>query len=130
MRAPLRKEALQGQCRGGAHGQRSTWFQAVPDKFVTTASEPARSIPVPAKTLRWQAKEGGSNVIEHFFPGWTDQVVASGGVRGDIAGDVNWIGHGVTLKSAPSDLVGLLAPRPVLEGHVRRRLMALSNVRV
>lgn len=72
----------------------------------------------------------GRNVIEHFFPGWTDEVVASGGVRGDIAGDVNWIGHGVTLKSAPSDLVGVLAPRPVLEGHLRRRLMALSNVRV
>ena len=72
----------------------------------------------------------GRNVIENFFPGWTDEVVASGGVRGDIAGDVNWIGHGVTIKSAPSDLVGLLAPRPVLEGHVRRRLMALSNVRV
>src|SRR2546427_826430 len=72
----------------------------------------------------------GRNVIENFFPGWTDEVVASGGARGDIAGDVNWIGHGVTIKSAPSDLGGLLAPRPVLEGHVRRRLMALSNVRV
>ena len=43
---------------------------------------------------------------------------------------MNWIGHGVTIKSAPSDLVGLLASRPVLEGHVRRRLMALPNVRV
>ena len=53
-----------------------------------------------------------------------------GGVRGDIAGDVNWIGHGVTIKSAPSDMVGLLASRPVLEGHVRRRLLALPNVRV
>ena len=31
---------------------------------------------------------------------------------------------------APSDLVGLLASRPVLEGHVRRRLLALPNVRV
>ena len=72
----------------------------------------------------------GRNVIENFFPGWTNEVVASGGVRGDIAGDVNWVGHGVTIKSAPSNLVGLLAPRPVLEGHVRRRLMALSNVRV
>src|SRR4051794_36863624 len=72
----------------------------------------------------------GRHVIEDFFPGWTDEVVASGGVRGDIAGDVNWIGHGVTIKSAPSDMVGLLASRPVLEGHVRRRLMALSNVRV
>ena len=72
----------------------------------------------------------GRAVIENFFPGWTDAVVACGGVRGDIAGDVKWVGHGVTIKSAPSDLVGLLASRPVLEGNVRRRLMALPNVRV
>jgi hypothetical protein len=72
----------------------------------------------------------GRSVIENFFPGWTDEVVACGGAKGDIAGDVNWIGHDVTIKSAPSDLVGLLASRPVLEGHVRRRLMALPNVRV
>ena len=71
----------------------------------------------------------GRSVIESFFPGWTDEVVATGGVRGDIAGDVNWIGHGVTIKSAPSDLIGLLASRPALEGHVRRRLLALPNVR-
>src|SRR5205085_2834005 len=71
----------------------------------------------------------GRHVIEDFFPGWTDEVVACGGATGDIAGDVNWIGHGVTIKSAPSDLVGLLASRPVLEGHVRRRLLALANVR-
>jgi 2-polyprenyl-6-methoxyphenol hydroxylase-like FAD-dependent oxidoreductase len=71
----------------------------------------------------------GRTVIEEFFPGWTDEVVGCGGVRGDIAGDVNWIGHGVTIKSAPSGLVGLLASRPVLEGNVRRRLLALPNVR-
>lgn len=72
----------------------------------------------------------GRSVIETFFPGWTDEVVAGGGVRGDIVRDVSWIGHGVTLKTAPSDLIGLLASRPVLEGHVRRRLLALPNVRV
>ncbi len=71
----------------------------------------------------------GRDVIEQFFPGWTDEVVASGGARGDIAGDVDWIGHGVTIKRAPSELIGLLASRPVLEGHVRRRLLALANVR-
>ena len=71
----------------------------------------------------------GRSVIENFFPGWTDEVAACGGARGDIAGDVNWIGHGVTIKSAPSDLIGLLAARPVLEGNVRRRLLALPNVR-
>ena len=72
----------------------------------------------------------GRAVIENFFPGWTSGVVACGGVMGDISGDVSWNGHGVTIKSAPSDLVGLLASRPVLEGNVRRRLMALPNVRV
>ncbi|HET7889099.1 MAG TPA: FAD-binding monooxygenase, partial [Bradyrhizobium sp.] len=71
----------------------------------------------------------GRQVIEDFFPGWTDEVVASGGARGDIANDTIWIGHGVTLKTAPSDLVGLLAPRPVLEGHVRRRLLSHPNVK-
>ena len=70
----------------------------------------------------------GRAVIEEFFPGWTDEVVGCGGVRGDIACDVSWIGHGVTIKSAPSDMVGLLAARPVLEGSVRRRLLALRNV--
>ena len=71
----------------------------------------------------------GRNVIEAFFPGWTDEVVAAGGIVGDLAHDVAWFGHGVALKPEPSDLVGLLASRPLLEGHVRRRLLALPNVR-
>jgi 2-polyprenyl-6-methoxyphenol hydroxylase-like FAD-dependent oxidoreductase len=71
----------------------------------------------------------GRRVIEAFFPGWTDAVVADGGIRCDIAHDVAWFGHGVALKPGPSDMVGLLASRPVLEGHVRRRLLALPNVR-
>ena len=71
----------------------------------------------------------GRDVIEEFFPGWTDEVVAAGGRRGDLAGDVAWIGHGVALKSTSGDLLGPLASRPVLEGHLRRRLLALPNVR-
>ncbi|MET0679193.1 MAG: FAD-binding monooxygenase, partial [Bradyrhizobium sp.] len=71
----------------------------------------------------------GRNVIEAFFPGWTDEVAAGGGIRGDIVNDVSWLGHGVALKTAPSKMIGLLASRPVLEGHVRRRLLALPNVR-
>jgi 2-polyprenyl-6-methoxyphenol hydroxylase-like FAD-dependent oxidoreductase len=71
----------------------------------------------------------GRQVIEDFFPGWTDEVVACGGSRGDIANDVSWVGHGVTLKTEPSDLAGLLASRPVLEGQVRRRLLSRPNVK-
>jgi 2-polyprenyl-6-methoxyphenol hydroxylase-like FAD-dependent oxidoreductase len=71
----------------------------------------------------------GREVIEEFFPGWTDEVVAAGGRRGDMAGEVGWIGHGVALTSTSSELIGPLASRPVLEGHLRRRLLALPNVR-
>jgi 2-polyprenyl-6-methoxyphenol hydroxylase-like FAD-dependent oxidoreductase len=71
----------------------------------------------------------GCQVIEDFFPGWTDEVVASGGSRSDIADDAIWIVHGLTLKTGPSDMAGLLASRPVLEGHVRRRLLSLPNVK-
>jgi flavin-dependent dehydrogenase len=72
----------------------------------------------------------GRVVLEAFFPGLTDQIVASGGLRGDIANDVKWIGHNVTLAQAPSDMIGLLASRPMIEGHVRRRLLALPAVTV
>src|ERR1700745_3237 len=63
----------------------------------------------------------GGEVIEAFFPGWTDEVVAAGGRRGDIVGDVGWVGHGVTLKSVPSKMVGLLAARPGAGRHGRGR---------
>lgn len=72
----------------------------------------------------------GRVVIENFFPGWTDEVVASGGLLGDIADTVDWVGHNIRLKSGPSDLIGLLAPRPLLEAHVRRRLAAMPGVTI
>jgi 2-polyprenyl-6-methoxyphenol hydroxylase-like FAD-dependent oxidoreductase len=72
----------------------------------------------------------GSAVIEAFFPGYNAEVVAqSGGQIGDVANDVIWMGRNVRLANGKSDLIGLLASRPVLEGHVRRRLLGLPNVR-
>ncbi|MGF6660483.1 2-polyprenyl-6-methoxyphenol hydroxylase-like FAD-dependent oxidoreductase [Paraburkholderia atlantica] len=72
----------------------------------------------------------GSAVLEEFFPGYNNEVVTqSGGLLGDVANDLLWIGRNVTLANGNSDLTGLLASRPVLEGHLRRRLLALPNVR-
>jgi 2-polyprenyl-6-methoxyphenol hydroxylase-like FAD-dependent oxidoreductase len=72
----------------------------------------------------------GSAVLEELFPGYCHEVVAqSGGLLGDVVNDVIWIGHNVELAKGKSDLIGLLASRPVLEGHLRRRLLALPNVR-
>jgi 2-polyprenyl-6-methoxyphenol hydroxylase-like FAD-dependent oxidoreductase len=92
------------------------------------ADTPRKGVPQGRHTHGLLAR--GSAVLEEFFPGYNDEVVAqSGGLRGDIANDVSWIGHNVTLASGKSDLIGLLASRPVLEGHLRRRLLALPNVR-
>ncbi|WP_250866532.1 NAD(P)/FAD-dependent oxidoreductase [Caballeronia sp. INSB1] len=71
----------------------------------------------------------GSAIFEEFFPGYNNDVVAqSGGLIGDVAYDVIWIGRNVRLANGTSDLSGLLASRPVLEGHLRRRLLGLPNV--
>lgn len=73
----------------------------------------------------------GAEVLEGFFPGYTREVVTqSGGLLGDIADDVRWMGHNVSLAGSKSNLIGLAASRPVLEGHLRRRLQSLPNVRV
>jgi len=72
----------------------------------------------------------GAEVLEEFFPGFTVEVVTqSGGLLGDITDDVRWMGHNVALATSKSNMIGLAASRPVLEGHLRRRLLSLPNVR-
>ncbi len=92
------------------------------------ADAPRKGVPQGRHTHGLLAR--GSAVLEEFFPGYNSEVVAqSGGLIGDVANDVIWIGHNVRLANSASDLIGLLASRPVLEGHLRRRLMRLPNVR-
>jgi 2-polyprenyl-6-methoxyphenol hydroxylase-like FAD-dependent oxidoreductase len=108
--------------------------------FYTTVTVLERDALVPADTPRKGVPQGrhthgllarGSQVLEEFFPGYNDEVVAkSGGLLGDVADDVIWIGRNVVLANGKSDLIGLLASRPVLEGHLRRRFLQLPNVRV
>jgi 2-polyprenyl-6-methoxyphenol hydroxylase-like FAD-dependent oxidoreductase len=73
----------------------------------------------------------GSAVLEQFFPGFNDEVVTQGGgLCADLANDITWVGHNVTLARGRSGLIGVAASRPLLEGHLRRRLLAAPNVRV
>jgi 2-polyprenyl-6-methoxyphenol hydroxylase-like FAD-dependent oxidoreductase len=106
--------------------------------FYTAVTVLERDVFPPADTPRKGVPQGrhthgllarGSAVLEEFFPGYNNEVVAqSGGLLADIANDVTWIGHNVTIASGKSDMIGLAASRPVLEGHLRRRLLALPNV--
>jgi 2-polyprenyl-6-methoxyphenol hydroxylase-like FAD-dependent oxidoreductase len=91
------------------------------------ADTPRKGVPQGRHTHGLLAR--GSAILEEFFAGYNAEVVAqSGGLIGDVANDVIWIGRNVRLANARSDLTGLLASRPVLEGHLRRRLLRLPNV--
>jgi 2-polyprenyl-6-methoxyphenol hydroxylase-like FAD-dependent oxidoreductase len=70
----------------------------------------------------------GSEVLERLFPKISTEFIEAGAVTGDIAGDVRWFFEGACLRQVHSGMTGLLMSRPLLEGIVRRRVLALPNV--
>ncbi|MGC5263948.1 FAD-dependent oxidoreductase [Streptomyces cyaneofuscatus] len=70
----------------------------------------------------------GHDQLEHFFPGITEQMVAHGARLG-IGDQVQFYVDG-QLKAAAPDARMLGATRPFIEQHVRRRVLALDNVRL
>ena len=72
----------------------------------------------------------GREVLDQFFPGLSQEMLAQGAIYGDVVDDVLWFNHGVYLLNAPSTLQGLLISRPMLEDGVRRRSLQLPNVRL
>ncbi|MDP9436983.1 MAG: FAD-binding protein [Actinomycetota bacterium] len=71
----------------------------------------------------------GREVLEAHFPGFTDEVVAAGGLTGDLLQDSRIFMSGGFLVSYRSGLDVLCASRPLLESVVRERVRALDNVR-
>jgi 2-polyprenyl-6-methoxyphenol hydroxylase-like FAD-dependent oxidoreductase len=70
----------------------------------------------------------GREILDDFFPGITDELVAKGAIRGDVAGDAIWHAAGDVIAAAASGLTAVLLSRPLLEGQVRARVLALANV--
>lgn len=71
----------------------------------------------------------GRAVLEEFFPGLTRDLVAQGAKEGDIVEGARWYHNGGFHAQFPSGLTGLLLSRPLLEGYVRGRVLALPGVR-
>jgi 2-polyprenyl-6-methoxyphenol hydroxylase-like FAD-dependent oxidoreductase len=73
---------------------------------------------------------GGREALEKLFPGISEQLIASGALRGDIIGEGRWFMEGACHCRFQSGLDGLLVSRPFLEGFVRERVRALPNVAI
>jgi len=71
----------------------------------------------------------GQQVLEELFPRLTADLVDAGAPAGDILTDARFCLSGHRLRQARTGLLLLCASRPFLEGHVRARVRAFSNLR-
>ena len=97
------------------------------DSFPTTAS-PRRGVPQANHVHALMPR--GRLILEQLFPGLQQEMMAAGAPLVGMGKDVAWLtpqGWGVRFKS---DLEVLSFTRPLLDLHVRRRLIADSRVRV
>ena len=71
----------------------------------------------------------GLLVLEELFPGLTEEATGAGADLGDSLEGVRWYLQGADpLVQVDSDMPGLSASRPLLEGLVRRRVLATAGV--
>ena len=70
----------------------------------------------------------GRYVMEHWFPGFTDQLARQGAMIGDLGQAVSWLGHRNALRPVHTGLTGIVAPRPLVEHGLRQRLLTLRGV--
>jgi 2-polyprenyl-6-methoxyphenol hydroxylase-like FAD-dependent oxidoreductase len=89
-------------------------------------AEPRRGVPHGRHAHGLLAR--GREALEQMFPGLTRELVAAGAVPIDTLADSRWHSHGVYLASAQSGQRSILLSRPMLEAHVRRRLIAHGGV--
>jgi 2-polyprenyl-6-methoxyphenol hydroxylase-like FAD-dependent oxidoreductase len=66
--------------------------------------------------------------LESLLPGLGDEMVAAGAPTCDALAQLRWIVGGHELARAATGLRTILASRPFIEGHVRRRVRALPGV--
>ena len=72
----------------------------------------------------------GRQVLEDFFPGLQDEMIAAGAPLLDMANDISWFtrsGFGIRF---PSNLKVLAFTRPMLDLHVRRHLSRNPRVEI
>src|SRR5262249_44191645 len=74
----------------------------------------------------------GEQVLTDYFPDLVAGVVADGAVRLDMVTELFWhhFGGWKARSSSVGKVETLFLSRPMLEQHVRRRVLALPNVKV
>lgn len=72
----------------------------------------------------------GYRVLDDYFPGMMDELVAAGASKGDVTGDFLWYQFGAWKLREDIGLGGIVVTRPCLETKVREKVRALKNVEI
>jgi 2-polyprenyl-6-methoxyphenol hydroxylase-like FAD-dependent oxidoreductase len=71
---------------------------------------------------------GGLAAIEQLLPGFQAELVAGGAVRCDSMQEIRFVASGHEMTRDAASATNVLASRPYIEGHLRRRVLGLPNV--
>jgi 2-polyprenyl-6-methoxyphenol hydroxylase-like FAD-dependent oxidoreductase len=71
---------------------------------------------------------GGLTAIEQLLPGFQAELVAGGAVRCDSMQEIRFVASGHEFTRDAASATNVLASRPYIEGHIRRRVLGLPNV--
>lgn len=72
----------------------------------------------------------GREVLDEFFPGFSDEVTAHGAPSGDSQLCVRMYNDGHLIRPGPSGLIAVGASRPLIEHLIRAHILSLSNVEI
>jgi 2-polyprenyl-6-methoxyphenol hydroxylase-like FAD-dependent oxidoreductase len=90
--------------------------------------EPAPRRGVPQGTQVHALQESGRATLETLFDGYTDDLLAAGGVEMDSASDLLLYSQGDFLANGTERIPGYTATRPLVEDVTRRRLAGVEGV--
>jgi 2-polyprenyl-6-methoxyphenol hydroxylase-like FAD-dependent oxidoreductase len=72
----------------------------------------------------------GVSALDELLPGFRGEMLAAGGVAGDVLADINWYLDGHLARHAPAGLRGIGMTRRGLERMIRSRVEKLPNVKI
>jgi 2-polyprenyl-6-methoxyphenol hydroxylase-like FAD-dependent oxidoreductase len=71
---------------------------------------------------------GGLVAIEQLLPGFQAELLAGGAARCDSMQEIRFVVSGHEMTRDAASATNILASRPYIEGHLRRRVLELPNV--
>ena len=74
--------------------------------------------------------EAGRVTLDDFFPGFSQDVQAAGGLELHMTADIVWYDRGSAVAETDADLFALYASRPLFEHIVRDRIRAFDSIRI